>query len=100
ARICTAGRGGAVLLSETTRALLGSGLPEGVAVFPLGERRLKGLAEPEGIYELAIEDVEVAPETAPQPAEKAGARDPGAREGAFERRAAALRSGGQHAELT
>ena len=31
ARLCTAGRGGHVLLSETTRALLGSSLPEGVS---------------------------------------------------------------------
>ena len=32
------GQRGAYLLSETTRALLGSGLPEGVSVFPLGQR--------------------------------------------------------------
>ena len=42
ARICTVGRGGQILLSETTRALLGSGLPEGVSVFPLGQRHLRG----------------------------------------------------------
>ena len=55
ARICTAGRGGQVLLSETTRALVGSALPEGVSVFPLGERHLRGLDEPERVYELEIE---------------------------------------------
>jgi len=54
-RLCTAARGGDVLLSETTRALLGSTLPEGVSVFPLGERHLKGLDEPERVYELAID---------------------------------------------
>ena len=54
ARLCTAGSGGHVLLSETTRALVGSSLPEGVSVFPLGERRLKDIDEPERIFELEI----------------------------------------------
>jgi class 3 adenylate cyclase len=69
ARICTAAPGGHVLLSETTRALLGSALPEGVSVFPLGERHLKGIDEPERIYELEIEGVETddEPETVPPP---------------------------------
>jgi class 3 adenylate cyclase len=58
ARLGAAGTGGSVLLSETTRALLGSALPEGVAVHPLGERRLKDLDEPERVYELAIAGVE------------------------------------------
>jgi class 3 adenylate cyclase len=65
ARICTAAAGGHVLLSETTRALVGSSLPDGVSVFPLGERRLKGLDEPERVYELEIEGV-----TAPLPAQE------------------------------
>jgi hypothetical protein len=55
ARICTAAPGGHVLLSETTRALIGSSLPEGVSVFPLGERHLKGIEVPERIYELEID---------------------------------------------
>jgi class 3 adenylate cyclase len=58
ARICMAARGGIVLLSESTRALLGSTLPEGVSIFPRGERHLKGIDEPERVYELAIEGVE------------------------------------------
>jgi class 3 adenylate cyclase len=58
ARICTVGRGGQILLSETTRALLGSGLPEGVSVFPLGQRHLRGIDEPERVYEVAIADLE------------------------------------------
>jgi class 3 adenylate cyclase len=58
ARLGAAGTGGSVLLSETTRALLGSALPEGVAVHPLGERRLKDLDELERVYELAIEGVD------------------------------------------
>jgi class 3 adenylate cyclase len=55
ARLCTAGSGGHVLLSEATRALVGSSLPEGVSVFPLGERRLKDIDEPERVFELEID---------------------------------------------
>jgi hypothetical protein len=55
ARLCTVGKGGHVLLSDTTRALVGGSLPEGVAIFPLGERRLKDIDEPERVYELEIE---------------------------------------------
>jgi class 3 adenylate cyclase len=75
ARICTVGRGGQILLSETTRALLGSGLPNGVSVFPLGQRHLRGIDEPERVYEVAIEDLEpvgpaaAAPVAAAEPAE-------------------------------
>jgi len=77
ARICTVGRGGHVLLSETTRALVGSSLPDGVSVFPLGERQLKGLDEPERVYELEIEGVPAAAEAeAPKPARE---REPAAR---------------------
>ena len=55
ARLCTAGKGGHVLLSDTTRALVGATLPEGVSIFPLGERRLKDIDEPERVFELEIE---------------------------------------------
>lgn len=67
ARLSASGMGGTVLLSETTRALLGSSLPEGVLVHPLGERRLKDIDEPERVFELAIEGVEVtqSPTSAP-----------------------------------
>src|SRR5436309_1771519 len=41
ARICSAGHGGQVLLSETTRALLGNDLPEGASVVDLGQKPLK-----------------------------------------------------------
>jgi class 3 adenylate cyclase len=57
ARLAATGRGGSVLLSETTRALIGSALPDGVSVHALGERQLKDIDEPERIYELAIEGV-------------------------------------------
>jgi class 3 adenylate cyclase len=58
ARICTVGRGGQILLSETTRALVGSGLPDGVSVFPVGQRHLRGIDEPERVFEVAIDDLE------------------------------------------
>ena len=66
ARLCTAGSGGHVLLSESTRALVGSSLPEGVSVFPLGERQLKDIDEPERVFELEIDGA--APPEAPVPA--------------------------------
>ena len=93
ARICTVARGGNVLISETTRALVGSSLPEGVSVFPLGERHLKGIDEPERVYELEIEGVPTTPEPeaagGPEPAPAPLAEPPPARksrEKDFERR--------------
>jgi class 3 adenylate cyclase len=70
ARICTASSGGHVLLSESTRALIGSNLPEGVSVFPIGERHLKGIDEPERIYELEIKGAEPPTPAAAVPAEE------------------------------
>ena len=67
ARICTAARGGEVLLSETTRLLVGSSLPEGVSAYPIGERHLKDIDQPEQVYELAIDGV--SPEVHEVPAE-------------------------------
>jgi class 3 adenylate cyclase len=67
ARICTVGRGGQILVSETTRALLGSGLPEGVSVFPLGQRHLRGIDEPERVFEVAIEGLELEEPAAETP---------------------------------
>jgi class 3 adenylate cyclase len=72
ARLAATGRGGNVLLSETTRALLGSSLPDGVSVHALGERQLKDIDEPERIYELEIEGVE-QPEPEPEPGPTGGA---------------------------
>ena len=69
ARICTEGRGGQILLSETTRALLGSGLPDGVSVYPVGQRHLRGIDEPERVFEVSIEGIEVEePVVAGEPA--------------------------------
>jgi class 3 adenylate cyclase len=55
ARICSAGHGGQVLLSETTRALVGNNLPEGVQVRDLGEAHLKDIQH-ERIFELSLDD--------------------------------------------
>ena len=69
ARLCTVGRGGQVILSETTRALVGSALPDGVSVHTLGERRLKDIDEPERIFELDIDGAPIpdAPAAGEQP---------------------------------
>ncbi|HUF01033.1 MAG TPA: adenylate/guanylate cyclase domain-containing protein [Gaiellaceae bacterium] len=72
ARLCTAGQGGHVLLSEATRALLGSSLPDGVSVHAVGERRFKDIDEPERVYELEIDGVDP-----PEPEPIAAAEKPG-----------------------
>lgn len=55
ARICSAGHGGQILLSETTRALLGSELPDGATLRDLGRQKLKDLEE-EHVYELSLDE--------------------------------------------
>ena len=54
ARICSAGHGGQILISETTRALLGNQLPEGASVHDLGEAHLKDIQH-EHVYQLSID---------------------------------------------
>lgn len=54
ARIAGSGKGGQILLSETTRALVGANVPDGVQVRDLGAHRLKDLDEPESMYELVM----------------------------------------------
>jgi class 3 adenylate cyclase len=55
ARICSAGHGGQILASETTRALVGNELPEGVSVRDLGKQHLKDIQH-EHVYELSLEE--------------------------------------------
>jgi len=55
ARICSAGHGGQILLSETTRALVGNDLPEGVNVRDLGRQNLKDVQH-EHVYELSLDE--------------------------------------------
>jgi class 3 adenylate cyclase len=54
ARICSAGRGGQILISETTRALIGNDLPEDVHVVDLGQHRLKDVQD-ERIFQLTLD---------------------------------------------
>jgi class 3 adenylate cyclase len=70
ARLAATGHGGSVLLSEATRGLIGSSLPDGVSVHALGERRLKDIDEPERIYELEIEGVEQPEVVPPAPSDE------------------------------
>ncbi|HEY7707861.1 MAG TPA: adenylate/guanylate cyclase domain-containing protein [Gaiellaceae bacterium] len=55
ARICSAGHGGQILLSETTRALVGNNIPEGSEIRDLGEATLKDVQH-ERIFQLAFDD--------------------------------------------
>ena len=55
ARICSAGHGGQILLSETTRALVGNNVPEGAAIRDLGQAHLKDVQH-ERIFELSLND--------------------------------------------
>jgi predicted ATPase/class 3 adenylate cyclase len=52
ARVCAAGHGGQVLLTEPTHALLEGVWPGGVGDVPLGVHRLKDLPAPEVLYQL------------------------------------------------
>ena len=54
ARVAAAGHGGQVLLSDATRVLIDQDLPDGVELRDLGPHRLKDLARPERLYQLAI----------------------------------------------
>src|SRR5437667_9628603 len=54
ARLMSAGHGGQVLLSQTTRDLVEHDLPEGVSLRDLGEHRLKDLGRPQRLFQLVI----------------------------------------------
>ena len=55
ARVAAAAHGGQVLLSEAAMALTRRSLPKGVALIDLGEHRLRGLVEPDRLYQLTID---------------------------------------------
>jgi predicted ATPase/class 3 adenylate cyclase len=57
ARLMSAGYGGQVLLSETTRALVEHDLPEGVSLRNLGEHRLKDVGYSSHIFQLVIAEL-------------------------------------------
>ena len=54
ARICSAAHGGQVLVSQTTRDLVTSELPDELDLRDIGEHRLKDLAEPLSLHQLVI----------------------------------------------
>jgi class 3 adenylate cyclase len=53
ARICSAGHGGQILMSETTRALIGNDVPDGVEVVDVGRQPLKDLDD-ERLFQLSL----------------------------------------------
>lgn len=55
ARICAAGHGGQILLSNTTRELVEDELPDDVRVRDLGEHELKDIKRPERIFQLELD---------------------------------------------
>ncbi|HEV3096440.1 MAG TPA: adenylate/guanylate cyclase domain-containing protein [Candidatus Dormibacteraeota bacterium] len=57
ARVASAGHGGQVLVSETTRALVDQVLPPGLTLKDLGMHRLKDLARAERLFQLTIDGV-------------------------------------------
>ena len=55
ARISAAGHGGQILISETTRVLLGNQLPDGAVVHDLGEANLKDIQH-EHVFQISVDD--------------------------------------------
>jgi predicted ATPase/class 3 adenylate cyclase len=55
ARIASAGHGGQVLMSGSTRALVEGSLPSGLSDRDLGRHRLKDLENPENLFQLLVE---------------------------------------------
>lgn len=53
ARICAAGHGGQVVVSDATREAVRSSAPEGVRFKALGAHRLRGLPTPQPLYQVA-----------------------------------------------
>lgn len=57
ARICSAGHGGQILLSQTTASLVRNDLAPGLGLRDLGEHRLKDLQHPEHLFQLVSSDL-------------------------------------------
>lgn len=57
ARLMSAGHGGQVLLSGATWALVRNQLPEGITLRDLGRHNLKGLSQPEQIYQVVASNL-------------------------------------------
>jgi DNA-binding NarL/FixJ family response regulator/class 3 adenylate cyclase len=61
ARLCQSGRGGQILLSEATRAVIADDMPAGVSVVSLGEWALKDFERPQPVFEVVAAGVPEAP---------------------------------------
>jgi hypothetical protein len=57
ARICAAGWGGQILISQATRELVADDLPMGTNLRDLREHRLKDLASPIRLFQVVVADV-------------------------------------------
>jgi predicted ATPase len=57
ARIMSAGHGGQILLSQTTRELAEQHLPAGTSLLDLGEHRLKDLQRPSHLFQLSLAEL-------------------------------------------
>jgi len=66
-RICSAARGGQIVMSSTTRELVAGDIPAGLGLRDLGLQALKDIDEPEHLYELVFQDAVVAPVAPPAP---------------------------------
>jgi hypothetical protein len=86
-RIAATGRGGQILISDTTRAIVAGGLADGIELRPLGERSLKDIDRPEPIFELVVDG---GPEPMPEPMGAAGAEADEAEEDEGDARFAAI----------
>jgi class 3 adenylate cyclase len=58
ARICAAGHGGQILLSNTTAGVVEDEMMPGVALLELGEHSLKGLSAPQRLAQLVVDGLE------------------------------------------
>lgn len=59
ARLCEAGHGGQILVSEATRAAVAEGLPAEVNLRALGEHQLRDFPGPEQIYQVVASGIEL-----------------------------------------
>jgi predicted ATPase/class 3 adenylate cyclase len=57
ARLCSAGYGGQILLSQSTADLAMYDLPAGVSLRDMGEHRLKDLVRPEHVFQIVASDL-------------------------------------------
>lgn len=59
ARLMSIGHGGQILVSAAARALFQTALPAGISLVALGSHRLKDLAHPEDVWQVAAPDLAV-----------------------------------------